>query len=101
MATAKRILALGIALCLMIGTACAEFDVTQYSYEELLQIQEAVKTRMEELDRQYALEHADRRISFETEETVLYLGETIRMLQEEAAGGSTAGLYYYIEGGFR
>ena len=80
MATAKRILALGIALCLMIGTACAEFDVTQYSYEELLQIQEAVKTRMEELDRQYALEHADRRISFETEETVLYLGETIRML---------------------
>ena len=27
--------------------------------------------------------------------------EAIRMLQEEAAGGSTAGLYYYIEGGFR
>ncbi len=79
-------LACAFLVCaLFFGTASAEFDVTLYSYDELVEIRQAVNSRIEEMDREYALEHADRSIDFEEAERVVYLGESIRYLPSVTA----------------
>ena len=67
-----------ILLCLMAALAGAEgIDLTGYSAEELLALREAIDVQLEELARQEAMAHADRRIHFEKPEAALYVGESI------------------------
>lgn len=68
-----------LAAVMIFGSAFAEFDVSQYSYEELLEIRRQAEERMAELEREYALEHADRAIAFEAEEQVLFPRGTIQV----------------------
>ena len=68
-----------LAAALLCTTAFAEFDVTQYSYEELQEIKRQAEERMAELEREYALEHADRAIAFEAEEQVVFPKNTIQV----------------------
>ncbi len=86
-----------LALCLAAtGWAAAEvdFDVYKYSREELEEIRQLVDARMEELNRLYAVEHADRRVSFEEPEQVVFLGREITLkptveIVEEGARANT------------
>ena len=72
--------ALLLAAVLICGSAFAEFDASQYSYEELQGILQQAEERMAELEREYALEHADREISFEEPEQVLFPGKTLQVM---------------------
>ncbi len=91
----RTALILAMVCALAIGTACAEFDVNQYSYEELVEIRQQVSDRLEELDRQYAIEHADRTITFEDPEKVIYLKQsatqtpTVMIIKEEAPASTS------------
>lgn len=77
----RMMLWLGVVLaCICVGTAAAEFDAGAYSYEELLAIRGQIDARLEEMDRQYARENANRAFSFEQEEVVAYIGKTTRQL---------------------
>ena len=82
-----------LALVLLAGAGLAEevdFDVYRYSYEELNKIKQMVDQRLEEMKREYAVEHADRSITFDITEIVLFPGEqfradpTVTPLTEEA-----------------
>lgn len=84
-----------LALALAAGAGLAEgvdFDVYRYSYEELNEIRQLVDRRIEEMNREYAVEHADRSIAFDITETILFPGElfravpTVTPLTEEAPG---------------
>ena len=90
-------MALGFVLCfllagwLALGGACAAgIDLSGYSYEELTEIQEAVAARLKEMDREAALANADREITFEQDEQIIYVGRearqlpTVRILRENA-----------------
>ena len=72
--------ALLLTAVLICSCAFAEFDASQYSYEELQGILQQAEARMAELEREYALEHADREISFEEPEQVLFPGKTIQVM---------------------
>ncbi len=86
----------GVALILLVvcmlafGTGTAEFDVGQYTYEELTEIKQLVDARLEELNRQYAIEHADRTFSFAESEQVVFIGRNteqqpdVTIISEEA-----------------
>ena len=72
-----RIAWIAVLICaLAIGTASAAFDASEYTYEELMEIKQQVDNRLEELNRQYAIEHADRIFSFAEAEQVVYIGES-------------------------
>lgn len=73
----KRLAVMLIAAA-MLGTVlpCAgaeSFDAASYSYEELQLIQQKITDRLTELDRLYAMEHADRSITFPEEEQVVFV----------------------------
>ena len=79
----RKIFRLAVVLLLavlMTGSACAEFDAGQYSYDELAEIRQQVDARMAELEREYALANADRTIAFEEPEQVLFPGRTISVM---------------------
>ena len=62
---------------ILTGTACAtEFNVTSYTYDELLAIQQIVDTQIAELQRQYAIENGNRIITFEEDELNIYVNKT-------------------------
>lgn len=66
-------------MSLVFCPACAEsFDVSGYTYEELQQIQQKIGVRLEELDRQYAIENADRQIVFEEAEQTIFQRQTLK-----------------------
>ena len=77
---ASMIILLICAIIIGCANAEIEIDVYQYSYEELLEIRQLVDGRIEEMDRQYALEHADRKIVFEEPEQIVYLGREAQVL---------------------
>ena len=58
------------------------FDATAYSYEELQQIQQKINERLEELDRQYAIENADRQIVFAEDGILLFVKQAIYVSPE-------------------
>lgn len=66
------------------------FDVTSYSYDDLLVIREAVNDQILALERQYAIENGNRVISFAQPELTLLQGRThklepsVRRVVEEA-----------------
>ena len=72
------ILTLAMLACCSIAET-AGFDVTQYSYEELLEIKEQVDARLVELEKQQAMESKDREISFEQEELLVFVGDRGRL----------------------
>jgi len=74
----RRFFILLLALCMLLTVpACAEsFDVTAYSYEELVEIRDAVVEKIAEMDRQYAIENGNRKIIFEEEAVQLLRGRT-------------------------
>ncbi len=65
---------------MLIVPAAAEIDVYGYTYDELVAIREQIDARLKELDREHALENADRALSFEQAEQVLFLGRELRVL---------------------
>jgi len=66
------------AVCMAVALAGAEeVDLSWYSEEELLALREAVDLRLEELAREEAIAHADRRITFEKTEMSMYVGESM------------------------
>ena len=79
------------AVCMATGFAAAEgFDLSGYNAEELLTLREAIDLRLEELAREEAIAHADRRITFEKTEETLYIRESmnqrpsVERIREEA-----------------
>lgn len=78
--------------------ASAIFDPSKFSYDELKKIREQVNSVIEEMDRQYAIEHGDRKIVFSEGEKLIFVRENfkeepeiIRVLDE--APDSTALLW--------
>lgn len=74
----KKLLLCLLAITIAIWSIPAfaeDFNVEQYSYEELKSIQEQVNQKIAEMERQYAIEHGDRKISFEHDEVTLYTGK--------------------------
>ena len=66
-----------LALCILAVPASAvEFDVSRYTMEELMDIQDIVEQRIRELKIQDAAENGDRSISFADSELLLYAGKT-------------------------
>lgn len=74
----RAALILALVCALARGTACAEFDVMEYTYDELIVIQQQVADRLEELERQNAIEHANRTFLFEEEEQVVFVRQTTK-----------------------
>ena len=70
-----------IVVSLLSVTAIADettlaFDVDGYSLEDLRIIKEQVDSRIAELERQWAIEHGDRTITFEESEITLFTNKT-------------------------
>ena len=69
---------LAIILCTITMAAGSEgIDLAGYSYEELLEIRDQVDSRLEELKRQYEIEHANRIFAFENPELILFIDRTV------------------------
>lgn len=69
-----------VVLSLLVSSVLAEaFQVEDYSYEELLTIQSFVNEKIDEMERQYAIENGNRKIVFEQSEYVLYEKGTLPM----------------------
>ena len=58
------------------------FDISLYSYEELVAIREQVEIRLEEIERENAMKNADRKITFEEPERIVFLKQTTTQLPE-------------------
>ena len=56
------------------------FDIEQYSLDELKQIKEQVDDRISDLERQWAIEHGDRTITFEEQEITLFTKRTKKVV---------------------
>ena len=72
------------AVIMLLSTAMAEeitlvFDVESYSLEELKSIKELVDGRIVELERQWAIEHGDRTITFEESEIIMFAKKTVKL----------------------
>lgn len=66
--TCRMISLLAALSILSTGGFAEDFQPENYSYEELQTIIRKSTERLAELDRQYAIEHADRKITFGEEE---------------------------------
>lgn len=55
------------------------FDISQYSIEELLALQEQIDERVHELRIQDAIENGDRKIEFSENEIIIYNGQTQKL----------------------
>ena len=78
-----RIIAIMLALILVQDVSCAEgFDPEQYTYEELLQIRQMIDERITAMERQYAIDNADREISFQEPEYIVYVGKNMTLTPE-------------------
>ena len=80
----KIIIALIVVVALLSATAMADettltFDAGAYSLEDLRIIKEQVDARIGELERQWAIEHGDRTISFEETEITLFANKTNKL----------------------
>lgn len=90
--TCRMIGILAALSILSTGGFAEDFQPENYSYEELQTIIRESTERLAELDRQYAIEHADRKITFGEEEQIIYLKATrnqqpeVEVLSEEAPG---------------
>lgn len=72
-----------VVLSLLVSSVLAEaFHVEDYSYEELLTIQSVVNEKIDEMERQYAIENGNRKIVFEQSEYVLYEKGTLKLTPE-------------------
>jgi uncharacterized protein YjdB len=58
------------------------FDAGRYTYEELQQIRQQIDDRLAEMDREYAIENADRQIVFPEEEAILFLKQKTQVMPE-------------------
>ena len=68
-----------LCFCL-VSSVCAEsFDPSQYTYEELVLIREKADETIKEMDRQYAIEHGDRKIIFDQESYMVYLKSPLKL----------------------
>ncbi|MDO4492855.1 MAG: Ig-like domain-containing protein, partial [Clostridia bacterium] len=71
-----------LLLALLLGASsafAAEFNVEDYTREELIAINETVDARLAELNAQYAREHANRIITLDTEAPVLGTGKNLKV----------------------
>ena len=77
--------ALALILCaalLVPALACAELDISGYTYEELQQIRKQLDEAISEKDREYTRETGDRRVTFGQAEITLLPGESARQIPE-------------------
>ena len=51
-------------------------DWSEYTLDELLEMQEGISSEISELQRQWAIEHGDRKITFDREKVSVYAGKT-------------------------
>ena len=80
MKKAWKLIVCAALVCCMLTPAVAEsFDVSAYSYEELLAIRETVNEQIAEMERQYAIENGNRVIAFEEGELTLFKGCTQKL----------------------
>lgn len=79
--TIKTVCLLAMVLLLLATTtAWAEkFDVNAYSYEELLTVRDQAAERIAEMERQYAIENGNRKISFDKEQLLILDGRTAQL----------------------
>ena len=74
-----------LLLCILLAVTIAlpaiaeDFDVSPYSYEELLIIRDTVNETIHEMERQYAIEHGNREISFEESKLTVFKGATAKL----------------------
>ena len=69
------IMAAGI--CLAFAIAGAEgYDISQYSYDELIALRETIDARLDDIAREEAIANADRLITFENDEMTVFTGRS-------------------------
>ena len=79
----KRIIKFAIVMLIVIAfitipalASDIDFDWNQYSLDELLEIQTVLTAKIDELQRAYAIDHGDRIIHLDKEETIIYKGKS-------------------------
>lgn len=74
----RRIVTAIVIVCVCLAAVCAGAeapDISGMSREELIELRERIDARMEELGREEAIANADRKISFQEAEVILFLRE--------------------------
>ena len=75
----RRIVTAIVIVCVCLAAVCAGAeapDISGMSREELIELRERIDARMEELGREEAIANADRKISFQEAEVILFLRDT-------------------------
>ena len=75
----KFLLCILLVISIVLPAFAEGFDVSLYSYEELLTIRDTVNETIHEMERQYAIEHGNREISFEESELTVFKGATVKL----------------------
>lgn len=75
----KLFVCLLLVLSIALPALAEGFDVSPYSYEELLEIRDTVNEAIREMERQYAIEHGNRKITFEESEATVFKGATLKL----------------------